>query len=351
MRGIVSFHALDLELFDRLIGPLMVGEKVNPDEFLDAALRVRRAEWHVKRHRRALATLLESLEPPPPAEGTVWQKLRTRLERLDHKADPIALLVAEKVDPDLHLLGRPFLIFEGSAERTSAVVDEYARAAGDASLDSLVLEQLLRLDSRLGAALAPAEITDPVAPLTLRNALLEDLKAIHAAARRARDGLAGAASATDLAQLVLLAVEAHARAVPFWIGRDVDGLETLCEAAGVDAPAILAPAWRPFSAVIEALPALREVLTPSLDGPRAVGAFVAPDDVPELVAFLNAEGARIIQAATRAGEGAKCSTLLRKIRECAHHAKRHGRGYLEASGVLPAWFDPDDDLEGLRTSA
>ena len=351
MRGIVSFHAVDLELFDRLIGPLMVGEKVNPDEFLDAALRVRRAEWHVKRHKRALANLLASLEPPPPPEGTVWQKLRTRLERLDHKADPAALLAAEKVDPDLHLLGRPFLIFEGSAERVSAVVDEFAQAAGDAALDALVLEQLLRLDARLGPQLEPVELTDPTAALTLRNALLEELKALHTAARRARDGLTGAASSTDLARLALLAVEAHARATPFWIGRDVDGLETLCEAAGIDPPGVLAPAWRPFAAAIDALPALRDALTAALDGPRAVGAFVAPDDVPELLAFLNAEGARIIQAATRAGEGATCSTLLRKIRECAHHAKRHGRGYLEASGLLPAWFDPDDDVEGLSPRA
>ena len=351
MRGIVSFHAVDLELFDGLIGPLMVGEKVNPDAFLDGALRVRRAEWHAKRHKRALSSLLASLEPPPPPEGTMWQKLRTRLERLDHKADPTALLVSEKVDPELHLLGRPFLIFEGSAERVSAIVDEFAQAAGDAALDALVLEQLLRLDARIGPQLAPFELVDPVAPLTLRNALLEELKAIHNAARRARDGLAGAASADDLAELALLAVEVHGRAAPFWIGRDVDGLETMCEAAGIDPPGILAPAWRPFAAAMDKLPALRDALTPSLDRPRAVGAFVSPEDVPELLAFLNAEGARIIQAATRAGVGATCGTLLRKIRECAHHAQRHGRGYLEASGVLPAWFDPDDDVEGLRAPA
>ena len=350
MRGIVSFHALDLELFDRLIGPLMVGEKVNPDEYLDAALRVRRAEWHAKRHKRALAGLLASLEPPPPPEGTMWQKLRTRLERLDHKADPTALVVAQKVDPDLHLLGRPFLIFEGSAERVSAVVDEFAQAAGDSALDALVLEQLLRLDARLGPQLAPVELNDPTAPLTLRNELLEQLKAIHGAARRARGDLAGAASGAELARLALLAVEAHARAMPFWIGRDVDGLEALCEAAGIEPPGILAPAWRPFATAIDKLPAMRDALGVSLQGPRAVGAFVAPDDVSELLAFLNAEGSRIIQAATRAGEGATCTTLLKKIRECAHHAKRHGRGYLEASGVLPAWFDPDDDVEGLSSA-
>ena len=37
-----------------------------------------------------------------------------------------------------------------------------------------------------------------------------------------------------------------------------------------------------------------------------------------------------------AGEGAAATTLLRQIRECAVYAQRHGCGYLEASGVLPA---------------
>ena len=32
------------------------------------------------------------------------------------------------------------------------------------------------------------------------------------------------------------AVRLHARVVPFWVGRDVDGLETICRAAGVPAP-------------------------------------------------------------------------------------------------------------------
>jgi len=345
MRGILSFHAVDLDFFDRVIGPLTIGEKVNPDEFLDAALRVRKADWHVKRYRRALERLLELLEPPPPPEGGVWHKLRSRLERLDYKPDPTALLVAGQVEPDLHLYGRPFLIFEKSTDRVSDIVDEYSGASGDASLDALVLEQLLRIDARLGTQLEPFDLTDPMAPLTYRNELLAELKSIYTTSRRMREGPDGASpDASALRELAWHAVQAHARAVPFWIGRDVDGLETLCDAAGIPPPGCLAPAWRLFPAAIERLPELRDVLTTDLSRERDVGAFVSADDIPELIDFLNADGARIIQAATRHGVGAACSTLLRKIRECAHHARRHGRGYLEASGVWPAWFDPDDDL-------
>lgn len=351
MRGIISFHTVDLGFFDQLVGPLAIGEKVNPEGHLDAALQIRRAEWHAKRFRRALEQQLCLLEPPPAPESGVWQKIRSRLERLDHKPDPTALLFGSKVDPDLHLYGRPFLIFEQSTERVSDIVDGYAGATAESSLDALVLEQLLRIDPGLGPRLEPIDLIDPIAPLTYRNELLAELKSLYTAARKAREGLAADAAEATLGEMAWRAVQAHGRAWPFWIGRDVDGLETLCESAGIEPPSCLAPAWRLFSAAIERLPALRDVLTTQLRRDRDVGAFVAPDDVPELIAFLNAEGARIIQAASRHGVGATCATLLRKIRECAHHARRHGRGYVEASGVMPPWFDPDADDDALSPAA
>jgi hypothetical protein len=64
--------------------------------------------------------------------------------------------------------------------------------------------------------------------------------------------------------------------------------------------------------------------------------------VPELVDFVTRNGARIISAATKQGAGPECKTLLRKIRECAGYAQRHGFGYLEASGVP----EPDHSEEG-----
>ena len=40
MRGTVSFHPVNLEFFDSLIQPLLAGDKVNPDGFAKAAVRV-----------------------------------------------------------------------------------------------------------------------------------------------------------------------------------------------------------------------------------------------------------------------------------------------------------------------
>jgi hypothetical protein len=72
-----------------------------------------------------------------------------------------------------------------------------------------------------------------------------------------------------------------------------------------------------------------------LTGPRTVGGYVPAEDLPQLLEFLKESGARIIQAAARAGEGPACTRLLKKIRECATYAAGHGLGYLEAAGIYP----------------
>ena len=105
------------------------------------------------------------------------------------------------------------------------------------------------------------------------------------------------------------------------------------------APDCLVPAWRPFAEACERFPALREELHLELRKNRDVGAFVAPGDVPALLEFLGLNGARILAAAARAGEGALATTLLRKIKECAVYAERRGAGYLEATGVVPPDLD------------
>ena len=46
---------------------------------------------------------------------------------------------------------------------------------------------------------------------------------------------------------------------------------------------------------------------------RSIGGYVPPEGTGRLVAFLKQHGARIIQAATRQGEGTRCTVLLRKM--------------------------------------
>jgi hypothetical protein len=125
------------------------------------------------------------------------------------------------------------------------------------------------------------------------------------------------------------------RARPFWLALEVDGLETICRAAGVPPPDCLSPAFRPFAEACEAFPSLKDTLGLELKRSPGVGGFVAPAEIPQLIEFLAAHGARIIGAAARAGEGTMATSLLRKIKECAVYAQRRGFGYLEAAGVLP----------------
>lgn len=337
MRGLISFHPVDLDFFRTIIEPLAAGEKIDPDQYLEGALGVRSAAWETLRYKTALEGYFELLEPPePPADGSMWQKIRSRLEELDFTPDPIAKLIGQKIDSDLHLHGRPFLITEGSAESVSSMVDRYREAEGEAAVRSLVREQLARIGPKLPEEVEPAEIERLSANMVYRRELLAALKEIYDMAASARSG---ESLPRELPWRSLLL---HSRLVPFWIGRDVDGLETVCRAAGVEPPDCLSPAWSPFARTCEEFPSLREELGFELDGPCDLGAFVAPEETADLLTFLNTEGARIIQAAARHGEGPACTTLLRKIRECADYAARNGFGYLEASGIRPPEFPPEE---------
>lgn len=344
MQGIVSFHPIDTKFFERIIGPLVAGEKVNPETYLDTAVRVRDTAWETWRYKLALEAQLELLVPPPPPdEGTMWQKVRARLEKFDFKPDPLAVRVAETVEPDLHLHGRPFLITEGSADRVALLVDEYLKAADSNAVKSLVLEQLVRLDRDMGGGIEPEDPEEGSNKMIFRRELLASLKSIYDLAQAARQGDHWSAAGSDRLpaadllpqQLPWLTVDLHSRCVPFWTGRNVDGLETVCRAAGVEPPDCMTPAWRLFPRACEEFPALRDALGFELKSGRSVGAMVSPDRIPDLSSFLSAAGSKIIQVATQHGEGKTCSTLLRKIRECARYAERHGMGYLEAAGIRP----------------
>jgi hypothetical protein len=138
------------------------------------------------------------------------------------------------------------------------------------------------------------------------------------------------------------AVKLHARAVPFWQGRDVDGLETICRAAKIEPPACLKPAHALFTEACQEFPGFGESLPMEIAGECGVGAYVQPDEVPDLLDFLNDHGAAMIRVASKYGEGPACTVLLRKIKECAAYARRHRLGYLEASGIPT----PDQEFEG-----
>ncbi len=344
MRATLSFHPLDLSFVDEIVAPLLRGDKTNPERFLADAMRLRHAHWQAGRYIAALEQALDDLQAPPVAVGaSLVGKLRGRLDALRYRPDPTSVRVSELVQPELHLYGRPFLITEGSAERVADVVDDYRSAGSPDDQAALVREQLIRLDAELAQAIEPIDGVELGPEAHYRSDLLAQLRELYDLAAVARDDVVvhgddGNGARVPGAPLSWRAIAAHARAMPYWVGAEVDGLVTICHAAGVEAPPFLEPASRAFGEAWSALPARELGEGREVARERDLGAYVAPPDVPDLVDFLGTHGSRIIQAASRHGEGPACEVLLRKIRECACYAARHGLGYLEASGLAAPDF-------------
>lgn len=352
MEGPVSFHPVDVEFFDELIGPLVAGRKINPEAYLETALRVRQTAWQAARYVRALEQALEALEPVPRvAQEGILGTLKSKLEQLTYRPGEVTRQVAEHVDPELHLRGRPFFITEAKTDRVTEMVDEYLAALSPDSADSLALEQLVRLDAGLAKSVDPVDGPEMTADFAYRSDLLAALREIYEMAHAAREGQSFGRPdqprrpAQELipTELPWRSVALHARTRPFWLAWNVDGLDPVCRAAGIEPPPFLVPAWRLFAEGCEQFPQLKDALEVEPRGARAVGGFVSPSDIPQLVGFLQTNGSRIIREATRHGVGATCRTLLCKMRECAAYAERHGLGYLEASGILPPDVEPDDE--------
>ena len=115
----------------------------------------------------------------------MWDKLRTRLERFDYRPDPAGVLAAQKLDPDLHLHGRPFFITEGSADRVAKTIDDYCSAADTDAAELLVREQLAKLDEELNRRVSPDEADNSPPELVVRREILNDLKGIFDLGRAA----------------------------------------------------------------------------------------------------------------------------------------------------------------------
>lgn len=348
MRGTISFHPVDAAFFEGVIAGLLAGRKVQPEAFLAEAVPVRHSWIASRRTIRAIERAFEEAEPPKAVEGAnLFARIKATALAVDHKVDAATRKAMKAIDLELHLHGRPFFIGEESVERVSTVVHEFRTAGSPATAESTVLDQLAKLDPTFPAAFAPSNEDEVEPDAAYRAELLRDLRSLYELAAAARRGDAwvqgGGRSRSAIAVLLeeapWRAVRLHARAVPFWQGREVDGLETVCRASRIDPPACLKPAHALFAEACQEFAGFHEGLPLEIAGERAVGAYVPAAEIDDLLDFLTNQGAAIIRVASKYGEGPRCVVLLRKIRECVAYARRHGLGYLEASGI------PTPDME------
>jgi hypothetical protein len=238
-----------------------------------------------------------------------------------------------------------------SAGRVADLVHAFRTAPTAADVEKIVKEQLGKIDPELPDLVPPEDLEPLEAEVHYRADVLAELTALYEIAWAARAGGTWRRDASEVGRPALgvlceelpwRALSLHARAMPYWSARDVDGLETVCRATRVPAPDTLVSARRLFAESIESFPALGESLRLEIAAPRDVGAYVAPADVAGVLEFLNAQGGRIIAAAARSGEGPTCAALLRKIKECLAYASAQGLGYLEGSGI---------EIDSLKTAA
>ncbi len=343
MPRLVSFHPVDPAFFQEVVQPLVTGGRMNPEPFLAAALRHRVGAWAARRHVTVLDTLLEqSVPPPPPASGTLWEKVRARLEVFDFKADPLATMVRHAVQKDVHLRGRPYLIAEESPAAVGRLVSRFEAVAGHIEAEDLVEDQLRLFKPDLSGRIVPDGDTTMPPDLAYREELMEGLRELHALPKAARRGESwddahghAVPASQCLEQVAWRAVWLHSRLHPFWMGEDIRGLAGICRLAGVLPPEDLMPAGLTLGGLGGEFPRLLESLGTDATAEQAIGGYVAPGDLPGVVDFLKQQGGTLIQAATRHGEGGRCARLLAKIRECMSFAVEHGRGYLEATGIEP----------------
>lgn len=342
MSSVVSFHPIDVAFYEELIQPLVGGEKVNPEPWIEAAQRQHLCGWYAAQTIDVIEHLMEQIEPPPAPEGsTLWTRVRTRLERFDHRPPRASLLLARTIDPELHLYGRPFLIAEQSAERVAEVIDEYREIEGPESARALIAAQLHKLDPELPRHVDDDSEAEPLHASRYRTELLKQLRQVYDLAQAARSGDSFGRVGGDRRparevlrdELPWMTLVLHARANPYWIAREIDGLAGICGIAGVEVPPELAPPWRLFGDAMLDFTELESSLDGSLERPSAMGCWVGPEDVGEVSAFLAAQGSQIIKVAGEFGEGARVAGVLRKIRECLRYAELHGLGYLEGSGL------------------
>lgn len=243
MRGVVSFHPVDLSFFDDFIGPLWDGRKVNPESFLRDAIRLRHVWWEARRYARGLEQLAEAAATPPVVDGSsLWTRVRTSLERFDHRPDERAAAAARHFEVELHGRGRPFFIAEASADRVADLVERYGSLGSETDARAVARAQLQKLDPVLEEAVQPVDGLDLSADLVYRNDLLRELREVFDLARAVKSGATPHPTPLSLEDLPWRIATLHARVRPFWIGDDVDGLETVCRAAGISAPDCLAPA-------------------------------------------------------------------------------------------------------------
>lgn len=222
-------------------------------------------------------------------------------------------------ETELHIWGRPFLIYAGEAEAVSQKIAEYYGANNETEILKLYLDELRKFSEWAYFQKLNFKVkNEPLPDLGLKP-VLRNLRQLY---KKQQFPVLGGELGFILAQLLGVAY-------PYWYTDNygLSFLKTLEFGKWEREPTSLA-------GLFSKLPEIGKYLPKRLERSLSVGIFLSPLEVREFLALLNETKIDWIRKMEEKQlSQATAVIFVRKVVECLTYAAGHGYGLLEATDV------------------
>jgi hypothetical protein len=334
----VSYHPVDLELVLRLAR--YVAGQGSIEELVDRACGLELRRFRAKAWGLALINVQH-------AEHDAWREAARKgktKSKTKKKADdaPVAMRTV-RVDSNLHVWGRPFLITADEPPEVSTTIDSYLAATTNGEIDSLARQAIKRIAPGLEKELKPELEGGPPAKKELPGIVLRDLDVlpeVYEAARRGKrtmtlpSGDSADPKRVLASSLPLLVLAFTARFRPGWMDRGTVWPSLLMQEARLAPRGFFDPPRALFGALLEELPSsVGKQLSATITENYMVGGLVPAERVPELRRLLLDKREALLGKPRKEGWEEECLVSLRKIDEALADAEERGLPFAEATEV------------------
>jgi len=335
----VSYHPVDLELVLRLARH--VAGQGSIEELVDRACGLELRRFRAKAWALALINVQH-------AEHDAWREAtaRTGKGKTKKKTDDAATapeMRTVRVDSNLHVWGRPFLITADEPLEVSAAIDSYLAATTNGEIDSLARQAIKRIAPGLEKELKPDLESGPPAKKELPGIVLRDLDVLPEVYESARRGkrtmtLPSGDSADPkrvlASSLPLLVLAFAARFRPGWMDRGHVWPSLLMHEVELAPQRFFEPPRALFGALLEELPSsVGKQLSATITENYMVGGLVPAGRVPDLRRLLLDKREALVGKPRKDGWAEECLVSLRKIDEALADAEQRGLPFAEATEV------------------
>jgi hypothetical protein len=334
----VSYHPVDLELVLRLAR--YVAGQGAIDELVDRACGLELRRFRAKAWALALINVQH-------AEHDAWREAAARKGKSKGKTkkagDGAPAMRTVRVDSNLHVWGRPFLITAEEPPAVSAAIDSYLAATTNGEVDSLARQAIKRIAPGLEREVKPDLESGPPAKKELPGIVLRDLDVlpeVYEAARRGKrtmtlpSGDSADPKRVLASSLPMLVLAFAARFRPGWMDRGYVWPSLLMQEAKLAPQKFFEPPRALFGPLLEELPpSLGKQLSPTITENYMVGGLVPAERVPELRRLLLDKREAVLAKPRTEGWEEECLVSLRKIDEALADAEQRGLPLAEATEV------------------